>query len=142
MEKHGLSLAEWRQQQFREEVLPCGLAVQMRNVSLLDLAAQGLIPQTLLDIALGEDSDVEGTHRIRHYFEKLPEMLPALDTVTRATITHPLIADEPDDEHVGIREIPFESKLWVFQQMNAGVAQLATFRQEPDEPAAAGPDSE
>lgn len=144
-ESTGISLAEFRERQVRDAVLPkCQLAVQMRaNVELLDLVYEGLIPQTLLDIALAAretpDQKEDDRTRARRNFEKLADMRPALDAVFKAVIINPPVADEPDDEHLGILEVPFDDKVWVFQEVNAGAAQLALFRQKPDEPAAPGP---
>lgn len=138
----GLSLQEFRKRQVRDYVFPNSrLAVRIKNVGLLDLVAEGIIPQTLIQ-SFQSLKGVGKEARDRAAMDKLSEFVPALNAMAKAVVVFPPIADEPDDEHLGVNEIPFADRLSLFHEMNAGAEALANFRQQPDGSADTGPGSE
>lgn len=113
-----MNLAEWKakQQAGEEGVLPSGLDVVLKKVSIVDLAASGQIPQTLAvklnGIMKGGEVAVDLT--------QMAEYASMIEVVARACIVEPAELD--------VKELPFEDKLAVFNWANEGVSQLNGFR--------------
>src|SRR5258708_3993255 len=109
------NLAAWRAARREELTLPSGLVVTVQRVSILDLLEQGALPKPLLSeiktarekTKTSENGDDGKAEFDLTQLEKFPEYSELINLVVRAAVVEPPIADEPDDEHVGIREIPF-----------------------------------
>lgn len=115
-----MNLSEWRQarQQGTEATLPSGLTVTLKQVSLLDLASSGRIPQTLIApvnelINKGQSSTPT--------LDDLTAMGPVVDLVVRAALVGP--------DGLTVEELPFSDKLAIFEWCNAEAQKLSTFRQ-------------
>jgi hypothetical protein len=124
-EKQGINLAAWRESLYFNEVLPSGLAVKMKRVSLLDLAAVGGVPEPLLALATGKKAEMEFTG------EALQEVLKAFDTTAMACLVEPPAKEgESSDTHVGLSDLHYEDKEFIFERANEGVMKIAPFRKE------------
>ena len=125
----GLSLAEWRARQIEDVVLPSGLAVRVKRVGLKELAAQGRIPETLLGIIQQamDGSGEEGSPKIKIQLKDLGAIGEVYNLVAAACIVEPKLADQADDEHLSVDELPFEDKEFIFERSNQEAASLAPF---------------
>ena len=120
-----MDLQTWRESRKPQELtLPSGLTVRVKKVSVMDLAALGQIPAPLL-AALGDNSkkDTESVGGGQKEDE-------AMWVVVKAAVIEPLIADEPDETHLGPDELPPGDRVVIFNWANAGAAPLEPFRQE------------
>lgn len=132
------ALAAWRAQRLAEETLPSGLPVALRrNVRLIDLAVRGdipapLVPQVeqLINQAQRGPSPIEVKDLARH--------AAVIDLVVRAVLHSPPVADEPDDTHIGIAELSFDDRLWIFNWAHGEASGVATFPGAARERAARG----
>lgn len=113
-----MNLAEWRAMKAggEEGMLPSGLDVVLKKVSIVDLATQGQIPQTLAvklnAIMKGGEVNVDLT--------QMAEYAGMVEVVARACIVAPVGLE--------MSELSFEDKLAVFNWANEGVSQLQSFR--------------
>lgn len=126
-----MDLKEWRKQQEQGEefVTPSGLTVVLRRVSLLDLAEQGDIPAPL--VAMTNKVLDTKTHQLG--VADIPEYAETINHVVKAAVIHPPVADEGDDTHVGVKELPLKDRLAIFNWVNR-IEVLRPFRRERREP--------
>jgi len=125
------ALRAWRAQMTAttEVALPSGLTVACKRVELLDLAANGQIPAPLLG-AVEKLMQPDGTATTKVDMNEWPTFAELINVVVKATVVEPPIADEPDAEHVGIRELPISDRLFIFNWANSGANALDSFRAE------------
>jgi hypothetical protein len=125
-------LDQWRGKlDATEEIeLSTGPAVIRTSVSLLDLAAAGRIPVTLLSEFEEAGRKAKGK---KGNPADLPKMLPALNAVAIAAFIDPPLSEEGGDDSLPVGAIPFNDKLAVFLRLNRGADQLRPFRGEPAE---------
>lgn len=125
-----LDLATWRarRQQGEEALLPSGLAVRLRRVSLLDLAEQGDIPAPLVGqvqrLLSGEEAGID-VARFREY-------AATVNLVVRAALVSPRVSDEAGPESIAVDELPIADRLAVFSWANRLGERLRPFRRQPD----------
>lgn len=113
-----------------EEIeLSIGPVVVKSHVSLMDLAAAGHIPATLLiDIEeLGEKAKVNPR---KAGAEGMANLVMAINAVAVAAFIDPPVAHVADEEHLGVSEIPFADRMTVFYRFNQGAEPLGNFRSE------------
>lgn len=122
-----MKLSEWRKSRRAEASLPSGLDVQLQKVSLVDLAAEGKIPAPLLGTI---DEMTEMTEDVMIDLAEFPKYAEAINVVASAVILDPPVAEEPDAEHLGVHELPFEDRVWLFNWANEEAGELAGFREE------------
>jgi len=124
-----MRLQEWRQ---RGEwvTLPSGLEVRFVEVNLLDLAMQGAIPAPLMGLVnqIIEGGDIEVT------VEDFAKMAPVINNLVKLGIVEPPVADAPDEEHLGVEELPALDRLFLFNYMNREAKGLEPFRAEAAKP--------
>jgi len=118
-----MNLNDWRalKASGEEAQLPSGLVVTVRRVGLVDLAAQGKIPQTLqpqID-EITAASKAGQTPSV----SKVGEMTGILDIVCRACVLGP--------EGLDVAELDFTDKMAIFSWANEVAAGLKTFRGQP-----------
>ncbi len=120
---NGMDLQEWRAQRAQGEqaVLPSGLEVRLRKVSMMDLAEQGQIPETLKPM-LPE-------------LTKVAERGMTADDMTRMGALINVVVAAALVEPVGLEasELPFFDRQAIFAWANDGGKQLALFRRETGE---------
>ncbi len=107
-----------------EFTTPSGLRVQVRRVSLMDLAEQGGIPAPL--VAMTDQILDRESHRLQ--VEDVASFADVINLVVKATVIAPRVEDEPTDTALGIREMPFGDRLAIYNWANRAGA-LATFRE-------------
>jgi hypothetical protein len=118
-------LAAWRAGRTETLILPSGLTVTVRRVTLLDLASSGQVPMPLMGmvdrlINEGRAADLD--------MAQLPQFIGLIDATITLALIDPPVADAPDDEHLGINELPTMDKIAIFNWLNAPAEQLAPFR--------------
>ena len=124
-------LQAWRERQQAGEamILPSGLVVTVQRVSLLALATQGKIPQTLV----GAVQEVLGSKAGQGMAVKeYPQFAKVLDLVVRVCV-RPTLVDFGDAVCLGLDELPIEDKLAIFSWANAPAEGLRPFRGEQGE---------
>ena len=128
-------LAQWRASRTAELTLPSGLVVTARRVGILDLVTSGQIPKPLL----GMVDEVMAAGTIKITTAELERLMGLINLAVRAAVVDPPLADEPDDDHLGIHEIGAEDKLAVFNWMSGPAQAVVPFRAQPGGAVAAGP---
>jgi hypothetical protein len=121
------NLAEWRAARTVPETLPSGLPVLLkRNVQLIDVAAQGDIPEPLIpQVEVLINQSKAGPLLIE--VKDLPRHAGVIDLVVKAVLVDPPVADEADDTHIALRELDFYDRMWIFNWAHGGASSLATF---------------
>lgn len=121
-----MNLQEWRAQRLQDEdaLLPSGIEVKLRRVSVFDLAEQGKIPQTLqpqIDLFVKSSKTISALEMV----QKMGELITLC---CQAAITAPaeLVA----------AELPFADRLAIFNWMNEDASKLASFRIGQSKPVA------
>lgn len=117
-----MNLEQWRKQrqQGEDANLPSGLTVQLRKVSMLDLAAKGDIPQTLkpqIDGLMRGDSKVT--------LDTVHKFVEVIDLVVGACLAGP--------DGLQVDELTYQDKLAVFNWANEMTGKLEPFRQKQTE---------
>ena len=133
MPDNSLTLAAWRAQQ-REGytfTTPSGLHVTLKRVSLLDLVEQGEIPTPLAGMV--EKTLDTATHTLT--VKEFPQYARVVNMVVKAVVTDPPVADDVDDEHLSVEELPIKDRLAIYNWANSA-ERLRPFRSESGEPAA------
>jgi hypothetical protein len=131
MDEHkAQALRDWRAKRMLGTPLELdsGLTVIVKRAELLDLAANGEIPAPLLGTV--ERLANEGAAKVE--MADLPEFAALVNLVVRATVVEPPIADEPDDEHLGIKELSFSEKMVIFNHAQQAIAGMKPFRGESE----------
>ena len=119
----GLNLANWLETRTLETVTPSGLAIKMRRVGLLDLLTQGGVPEPLLALLSS------GTDNITVDPEQLPEVMGAFDAMAKACLIEPEIIDgRSRDGKLGLEDLPYEDKEFIFGLANEEAEALEPFR--------------
>jgi len=129
-----MDLKEWRKKREEGELftLPSGLDVRVRRVSLLDLAEHGEIPAPLAAMVNAVlDTEV---HALT--VDDVPEYGRTIDLVVKAVMVSPPVADEPDETHVAVSEIPMKDRLALYNWANQREA-LRPFPGKTGQPEAA-----
>lgn len=130
-----MNLAEWRKSRVVDDTLPSGLAVKYKKVSLLDMAAEGLIPETLTKYL---ENAMSG-NQVKFDLKELERLSPALNAVAKASLAYPPVADEADDTHLAVNELPIEDRIYLFERVNKEAVKLRPFRGEKGQPGHAAP---
>lgn len=128
------TLAAWRAARTSQETLPSGLLVTLRKVHLLDLAAQGQIPAPLVGQVEQLMQASAGPQALG--VADFPRHAAVIDLVVRAALVDPPVADEPDEAHISLAELPFGDRIHIFNWAQGEAAQVATF---PEPGAGPGP---
>ena len=127
-----MNLQEWRALSTAEITMPSGLEVKVKtNVDLLDLALGGDIPNDLL----GEVSRwVNPKGQLDVELDQFAQMAPVLNALVKAVFIEPPAADEPDDKHIGVNELPAADRVWLLRWANeqSGAGQLRPFPEQQE----------
>jgi len=129
-----VNLAEWRASRIKERTLPSGLTVQLRDVTMTDLMFTGKLPESIMKMMTdaaesgSQDLDLETLAKNTTEFNQM------LNTLVEVSLVEPKIGDVADDEHILLAEIPSDDKLDIFQFLNRGAEQLASFREGEKQP--------
>jgi hypothetical protein len=129
-------LAQWRSRQLSELPLPSGMTVFVKDVSLMDLMLTGKLPDGVLDFAQQAGSDGKAEIDLRAISQNGPGFKDMLDALVLLSVVEPPIAEQGDDEHLGLDEIGADDKMAIFNWANREVEQLRPFREGENEPVA------
>lgn len=132
-----LNLAEWRASRLHELVLPSGLAVTVRDVTMTDLLLTGKLPASFVDLADASAKSGSSGLDLKMLAEKGAEFKVMLDELVSIALVAPEIGSVSDDAHVTLAEIPNDDKMAIFNFVNREVTALQSFREGQDEPVAA-----
>lgn len=124
-----MNLEQWRKQrqQGEDATLPSGLTVQLRQVSMLDLAANGQIPQTIKPQI---DALMQGGGKLdRMSLDAMNKFIGVVDLVVGACLAGP--------EGLSLDELTYQDKIAIFNWANEMTGKLAPFRPEQKEPVGA-----
>jgi hypothetical protein len=132
-----MNLNEWRKQREEEKTLPSGLQVRLRKVSLVDLVANGQIPNTLLssidDMRKQEGIDLDAMTADDIDIEEFPQYAGLYNAVALSCVIEPEIGQEPSDDVLGVEELPFDDRVFIFKWANGEAEKLESFREEERE---------
>jgi hypothetical protein len=117
------NLKDWRASRQATLTTPSGLVVTVRRVQLVDLIANGGIPQTL--DALAKRATEKG-----FTVTEAMEFMPLINSVVKSAIISPPLADEPDDQHLTLDEVGFEDRMAIFSWANGDATALTSFREQ------------
>jgi hypothetical protein len=121
----GFDLQEWLAKRYVDDVLPSGLKVKLRKVSLMDLATEGGIPEPLVAMISGKAKKIELAG------DQLAEVMQVFEATARACIVEPEVIDGYSaDGKLGVKDLPYTDKEFIFNKANEGVMSLANFREE------------
>lgn len=124
------SLSAWRAASVQEfELERGGPVAKLRRVGLMDLLEQGGIPETLsgqaAKIALESSQRQVSAGELKKFIE-------VVNLVVKAAMVEPKVTDEPTDQSLGVREIPYAVRVKVFNWANSSIGNLRPFRGESD----------
>lgn len=124
-----MNYAEYRKQRLDGEALtlPSGLQVRVKKVSLLDLAFNGEIPQTLNPLT---DDLLDRGREIKVTAADLVKYGEIVGLIAKACLIDPPVADESDETHIALKDMDADDKLELFQWANRGASQMEKFRKE------------
>lgn len=121
-------LAEWRSKDFEEVVLPLsGRILHVRDVGMIDLAIEGKIPNTMMDLVQQiADNKMSETQLMKEHSAEFGELL---NMIFMRAVVFPPVADEPDDEHISPKEFVYGDKIALFNWVNREATIVRPFRQ-------------
>ncbi len=118
------SITDWRNSRFKLFILPSGNIIKLKRVALIDLIAQGEIPDTLSGLAANV---VSKSNLSTLSVEDLKRYAEIVDIVVLAAAAEPKIARTGSDEALGIDEIPWVDKTQIFAWCNGLASALRPF---------------
>lgn len=124
-----MNLEQWRKQRQNGEdaQLPSGLTVQLRQVSMIDLASKGQIPQTVKPQI---DALMQGGGKLdRMSLDAVGKFIGVIDLVVGACLAGP--------EGLQVDELTYQDKIAIFNWANEMTGKLEPFRQKQAEPVGA-----
>jgi len=132
MNKWRTELEAYRQSLIHEMTLPeSQLKFKMKHIGLQDLILQGDIPDSLSGLVervmRAGDKEITAADIFGDTTD-LTMVAEMYATVIKACVVHPPIADKPDEDHLGISEIPFADREFIFNWANEEAAALSSFR--------------
>jgi len=131
-----MDLKAWRETQVEAVTLPSGLEMRLKKVSLTDLVMNGEIPNTLMGVfeEAQQEGDFDPDEFMKSFdFSDFPKYAEVYSAVAKACAVEPKIEDEPTDEALGIKELSYEDKKFIFDWANKGAKHLEGFRSEEGE---------
>ena len=132
-----MNLAEWRKSRVHELTLPSGLTVQVRDVTMTDIALSGEMPNTLLDLFLDETEDITKlpeAQQVRKMLESGKEFAALLDLIAGKCLVEPKIGPTADEQHITLEELPQADKMEIFNWANREAASARPFREGEAQP--------
>jgi len=125
-----MELKAWRESRTARKTLGSGLEVTLRKVSLLDLAMNGDIPNSLAGMV---DEMIDSSKATEVKTADFGQYGQIINLVVKACMAEPQVADEADDTHIALEELPMDDRLEVFDWANEGVEKIAPFREKQKE---------
>jgi hypothetical protein len=127
-------IAELRAGRSHEVQLPLsGCVLKVRDLGLLDLAVTGKIPNTMLDL-VSKAKSLDGSTMLKEHAVEFGELL---NSVFKAAVIFPPVADVADDEHICADDFEYGDKMALFNWVNREATIVRPFRDESNKPMAA-----
>jgi hypothetical protein len=123
------NLAKWRANRKHELTLPSGLIVEVRDATMTDLVLAGTLPPALLaEVEKGASGGQADLSRLAG----TPDFGKLVNELVKVCVVDPPIADQTDDEHIGLDELTGDDRMAIFTWANREVAAMkeAAFRKE------------
>lgn len=120
-----LSYSEWRKKQYETLVLPSGLEVKAKRVSLMTLAMNGGIPQTLNPFVADLVGDPHAADKLT--LADMEKFGGVVNAVIAACVIEPPIAEESDETHLAVKDLDDADRMYLFNWANRGASQLQRF---------------
>lgn len=130
------NLAKWRASLIHDLPLPSGLKVKVRDVTMTDLMLTGKLPDVMLDMAQDASKNGAGSVDLKQLAKNAAELASLMDTLIKLAVVEPPIADQGDDDHLGLNELNSDDKMFIFNWVNREVEQIRPFREGEAEPVA------
>lgn len=124
-----MNVDEWRKlrEQGEDATLPSGLTVQLRQVSMLDLASKGEIPQTLKPQI---DALMQGGGKLdKMTLDGVNKFVGVIDLVVGACLAGP--------DGLKVSELTYQDKIAIFNWANEMSGKLQPFRRQEAQPVGA-----
>ncbi len=122
---------QWIKSQMEEQELPSGNMAKLRKVDLLDLLAQGKIP----DVLTGQVEQILSKEKGKASLslEQFKEFAELLNIVALVTFVEPeLVAGEPDEDleanKLWVGRISATDRIFVFEWANGDAKRVEPFR--------------
>jgi hypothetical protein len=121
-----MDLKSWREKRIEGEQfdLQSGLSVRLRRCDLMDLAVLGNVPTPLVD----EVDMLLSNTKTELKVEDFPRFAPVINLVVKACMIEPEIADQADETHLGIDELPMLDRFAIYNWAIRGLQPLVPFR--------------
>ena len=131
------NLAQWRASQRHETTLPSGLMVVLRDVTMTDLLFTGKLPASMLDMAQSAVEQGKADIDLKSLAKNGQDLKLLINELVLLCLVEPKIAEQPDEDHIGIDELNGDDKMSIFNWANREVEQVRSFREGENEPVAA-----
>jgi hypothetical protein len=122
-------LAQFRANQLHELTLPSGLSVWVKDLTMMDLMLTGKLPPGILDFADDAQKSGQAEIDLKKVAGKGVEFKSLLDMVVLTSVVEPPIAEQADDDHLGLDELNGDDKMAIFNWINREVSELKPFRE-------------
>ena len=121
----GISASEWKRT--HEMTLPSGNTGEFKRVALMDLIAQGGIPDTLSGLA----AEISNKDKIAALtVEDLKKYVGVVNIVVKAAFVTPKVADVAGPDTLAVSEVDYVDRLEIFKWANGAATTLRPFRPE------------
>ena len=117
-----LDAASWRAKAKEGELvtLPSGMVVRRKRVHILDLAAQGKIPEGLGAIA----SELVSASKTELGPEEMQRYAEVINLVVKASVTEPQVGDKATDKQIAVMEIEMLDRVALFNDSHIATRPL------------------
>jgi hypothetical protein len=122
-------LAQFRANQLHQLTLPSGLSVWVKDLTMMDLMLTGKLPPSLIDFADDAQKNGKAEIDLKKIARSGAEFKYLLDMVVLTCVVEPPIAEQADDDHLGLDEMNGDDKMAVFNWINREVSELKPFRE-------------
>jgi len=120
------SAGEWKHS--HEMKLPSGNVIILKRIALIDLIAQGRIPDNLSALAV----ELSTKDRVVLTGDKLKDYEDAVNVLVKASAVKPQVADIADDDHLAVRSIDWVDRVQIYYWCNGVTTLLRPFRSESE----------
>jgi hypothetical protein len=129
-------LAQFRANRLHELTLPSGVAVWVRDASMMDLLLTGKLPENIVSFAQEEQKKGSTEIDLKKIAKSGAEFRSMLDAIVLICVVEPPIAETGDEDHLGLDEMSGDDKMEIFNWVNREVKQTQPFREGEAEPVA------
>lgn len=125
-EQEPLDAASWRAKAKEGELvtLPSGMIVRRKRVHILDLAAQGKIPEGLGAIA----SELVSASKNELGPEDMQRYAEVINLVVKASVVEPQVGDKGTEKQIAVTEIDMLDRVSLFNDSHIATRPLRLFR--------------